>query len=131
MLQLMLKTAHTHSYHFSIDRYSFIQLSELEHCRVKKLAKAFNTAAQDSNPECSHSNSKWILCKFIKGKILYSAVSSPHDCSKHFTLYFPDRPVQSDTSSTSLGPSSHMLQLMREDCLYNYPPQSTASYSFI
>ena len=31
-------------------RYSFIQLSELEHCRVKKLAQGFNSAAQDSNP---------------------------------------------------------------------------------
>ncbi|KAK2170600.1 hypothetical protein NP493_1148g00086 [Ridgeia piscesae] len=38
-----------------------------------------------------------------KDKFLYSAVSSPQDCSKHFTLYFPDRPVQSNTSSTSLG----------------------------
>ena len=33
----------------SIARYSFIQLSELEQCRVKKLAQGFNTAAQDSN----------------------------------------------------------------------------------
>ncbi|KAK2189190.1 hypothetical protein NP493_113g00032 [Ridgeia piscesae] len=38
-----------------------------------------------------------------KGKFLYSAVSNPQDCSKHFTLYFPDRPVQLDTISTSLG----------------------------
>ena len=34
----------------SIARYSFIQLSELEQCRVKKLSQGFNTAAQDSNP---------------------------------------------------------------------------------
>ena len=34
----------------SIGRYSFIQLSELEQCRVKKLDRGFNTAAQDSNP---------------------------------------------------------------------------------
>ena len=34
----------------SIVRYSFIQLSELEQCRMKKLARGFNTAAQDSNP---------------------------------------------------------------------------------
>ena len=34
----------------SIARYSFIQLSELEQCRVKKRAQCFNTAAQDSNP---------------------------------------------------------------------------------
>ena len=34
----------------SIARYSFIQLSELEHCRVKQTAQGFNTAAQDSNP---------------------------------------------------------------------------------
>ena len=38
-----------------------------------------------------------------KGKFLYSAVSSPQDRSKRFTLYFPDRPVHSDTTSTSLG----------------------------
>ena len=31
------------------------------------------------------------------GKFLYSAVSSPQDRSKRFTLYFPDRPVHSDT----------------------------------
>ena len=36
----------------SMARYSFIQQSELEQCRVKKLAQGFNTAAQDSNP-CS------------------------------------------------------------------------------
>ena len=34
----------------SIVRYSFIQLSELEQYRVKKLARCLNTAAQDSNP---------------------------------------------------------------------------------
>ena len=34
----------------SIARYSFIQLSELEPCRVKTLAQGFNTAAQDLNP---------------------------------------------------------------------------------
>ena len=38
-----------------------------------------------------------------KGKFLYSAVSSPQDRSKRFTLYFPDRPVHSDTVSASLG----------------------------
>ena len=34
----------------SIIRYSFIQLSELEQCRVKKVAQGFNTAAHDSYP---------------------------------------------------------------------------------
>ena len=38
-----------------------------------------------------------------KGKFLYSAVSNPQDCSKRFTHYFPGRPVQSNTISTSLG----------------------------
>ena len=37
----------------SIARYSFIQLSELEQCKVKKRAQGFNTAAQDSNPKLS------------------------------------------------------------------------------
>ena len=38
-----------------------------------------------------------------QGKFLYSAVSSPQNRSKRFTLYFPDRPVHSDTISASLG----------------------------
>ena len=38
-----------------------------------------------------------------KVKFLYSAVSSPQDRSKRFTLYFPDRPVHTDTISASLG----------------------------
>ena len=46
-------------------------------------------------PECQISQSK--------GKFLYSAVSSPQDRSKHFTLYFPDRSVHSDTILASLG----------------------------
>ena len=38
-----------------------------------------------------------------KGKFIYSAVSSPLDRSKRFTLYFPDRPVHSGTILASLG----------------------------
>ena len=55
MLQLM-RDGCSYTYpSLSIARYSsFIQLSELEQCRVKKLAQGFNTAAQDSNPG-SHS----------------------------------------------------------------------------
>ena len=34
----------------SIAMYPFIQMSELEQCRVKKIAQSFTTAAQDSNP---------------------------------------------------------------------------------
>ena len=40
-----------------------------------------------------------------KRKFLYSAVSNPQDFSKRFTFYSPDRPVHSDTISTSLGSS--------------------------
>ena len=50
MLQLMHEG---YSYIYpplSIARYSFIQMSELEQCRVKKIAQGFNTATQDSNP---------------------------------------------------------------------------------
>ena len=50
MLQLMREGCSYTYPPLSIARYSFIQLSELEQCRVKKLAEAFNTAAQDSNP---------------------------------------------------------------------------------
>ena len=50
MLQLM-REGYLYTYPPpSIVRYSFIQLSELEQCRVKTLAQGFSTAAQDSNP---------------------------------------------------------------------------------
>ena len=54
MLQLMRESCSYTYPPLSIARYSFMQLSELEQCRVKKLAQGFNTAAQDSNPG-SHS----------------------------------------------------------------------------
>ena len=50
MLQIMREGCSYTYPPLSIARYSFIQLSELEQCRVKKLAQGFNTAAQDSNP---------------------------------------------------------------------------------
>ena len=59
-----------------------------------------------------------------KGKFLYSAVSSPQDRSKRFSLYF------SDTISTSLGSIQRQLQLMREGCSYTYPP-GTHLYSCV
>ena len=54
MLQLM-RAGCSYTYQpRSIARYSFIQVSELEQCKMKKPAQGFNTAAQDSNPG-SHS----------------------------------------------------------------------------
>ena len=49
MLQLMREVCSCTYPPLSIVRYSFIQLSELEQCRVKQLVQGFNTAAQDSN----------------------------------------------------------------------------------
>ena len=50
MLQLMREgCSYTYPPLFIVS-YSFKQLSELEQCRVEKLAQGFNTAAQDSNP---------------------------------------------------------------------------------
>ena len=71
-----------------------------------------------------------VICiqQVLKSKFFYSAVSNPQDCSKRFTLSFPDRPVQLDTISNSLG---SMLQLMREGCSYTCPPLFIAMYSFI
>ncbi|KAK2184487.1 hypothetical protein NP493_265g03055 [Ridgeia piscesae] len=50
MLQLMCEGYSCTYPLLSIARYSCIQLSELEQCRVKKHAQGFNTAAPDSNP---------------------------------------------------------------------------------
>ena len=46
MLQLMREGCSYTNPPLSIVRYSFTQLSELEQCRVKKLAQGFNTAAR-------------------------------------------------------------------------------------
>ena len=61
--------------------------------------------------------------------VLYSAVSSPLDRSKHFTLHPPGRPVHSGTNSTSLG----SIQPCSNYCNYSltFPPLSLARYSFI
>ena len=50
VLQLMREGCSYTYQPLSMAMYSFIQLTELEQCRVKKLAQGFNTAAQDSNP---------------------------------------------------------------------------------
>ena len=50
-----------------------------------------------SGVERRQHNKQDIIKKKGKGMVLYSAVSSPLDRSKRFTLSSPDRPVHSDT----------------------------------
>ena len=62
---------------------------------------------------------------------LYSAVSSPLDRSKRFTLFSsPCIPVHSDTNSDYIG-SILAMQQLRKDYSLTCPPLSIASYSFI
>ena len=61
-----------------------------------------NTCDCHSDSDCNGESDIYGGGDGLESKFLYSAVSSPHDCSKRFTLYFPDRPVHSDTISTSL-----------------------------
>ena len=49
MVQLMREGCLNTYPPLSTARYPFIQLGELEQCRVKNLAQGFNTTAQDSN----------------------------------------------------------------------------------
>ncbi len=63
--------------------------------------------------------------KKSKGKFLYSAVSSPQDRSKHFTLYFPDRPVHSDTIPVChrgylVGLLFREIRMKREACVCSF-----------
>ena len=58
MLQLMREGCSYTYPPLSIARYSFIQRSELEQSRGKKLAHGFNVAAQDSNPTSCSRQSK-------------------------------------------------------------------------
>ena len=68
----------------------------------------------------------------FKGSFLYSAVSSPVDRSKRFTLFAsPDRPVHSDTNSASPGSILARQQLRAKTKSLTCPPLSIARYSFI
>ena len=62
---------------------------------------------------------------------LYSAVSSPLDRSKRFTLSSLSRPVHSGTNRTSLGSILAMPQLTCNDYSLTFPPPSIVRYSFI
>ena len=64
--------------------------------------------------------------------ILYSAVSSPSDRSKRFTLFaLSDRPVHSDTDSASPGSILAMQQLRATTKSLTFLPLSIGRYSFI
>ena len=70
VLQLMRERCSYTYPPLSIARYSVIQLSELEQCRVKKLSQGFNTTAQNSNPGSRSQVSEYLyrlnlVCKKI------------------------------------------------------------------
>ena len=68
----------------------------------------------EADKQLRHTRAKWKPenCEQGKGMFLYSAVSSPLDHSKRFTLFaLPGRPVHSDTNSASLGSILAMQQL--------------------
>ena len=80
---------------------------------AKKMSIYFTTSDFKKNliSRIMISTPRWNICPpfevlnyfLLKRKFLYSAVSCPRDRSKRFTLYFPDRPVPSDSISASLG----------------------------
>ena len=52
----------------------------------------------------------WILRYKSKSKISYRAVSNPNNCSKHFALYLPGRPVQASVMMFSVRMSSSPVE---------------------
>ena len=67
-----------------------------------------------------------------KRSFLYSAVSSPLDRSKRFTLFaLPDRPVHSDTNSASPGSILARQHVRAKTKSLTFPSHSIAMYSFI
>ena len=86
--------------------------------------------AKETRYFTKHSQTIMAWLKKGKGMVLYSAVSSPLDRSKRFTLSSPGRPVHSNTNSASLG-SILAMQQLRNDYTLTFPPLSIARYSFI
>ena len=69
---------------------------------------------------------------YHKGIFLCSAVASPLDRSKRFTLFaLPDRPVHSETNAASPGSILAMQQLRAMTKSLTCPPLSMARYLFI
>ena len=95
MLHLMRESC-SHTYlPLSIARYSFIQLSELEQCRVKKLSQGFNTVAQDWNPGSRSRESETltlshcalqITCRNNNVTTLFRSRLPSSDCDMMFTV---------------------------------------------
>ena len=85
--------------------------------------------------QLKQDNRRWqTLSRYDKGKgiFLYSAVSSPFDRSKRFTLFAsPGRPVHSDTNSASPGSILARQQLRTKAKSLTFPPLSIARYAFI
>ena len=75
--------------------------SSLESILPRPQAVSHESTQQCFCTQCTDTSTR--LGRTSSGKFLYSAVSSPQYRSKRFTLYFPDRPVHSDTISASLG----------------------------
>ena len=67
----------------------------------------------------------------MSGKFLYSAVSSPQDCSKRLDFTSLADLFNQTPSQLLWEASSRMLQLIREGCSYTYPPLSIARYSLM
>ena len=63
--------------------------------------------------------------------VLYSAVSSPLDRSKRFTLSSPGRPAHSDTVLGFSWKHSSHAAITRNDYSLTFPPLSIARYSCI
>ena len=73
-----------------------------------------------------------LISKKVKVVFLYSAISSPLDRSKRFTLFaLRDRPVHSNSNSASPGSILARQQLPAKAKSLTCPPLSIARYSFI
>ena len=97
------------------------------------------TSSRATNTECTLQRvfcSQRIPFRYHLGhkskcKFLHTAVSSPQDRSKRFTLYIPDRPVHSDTISASLGSIQPYATINARSFSYTHPPLFIVRYSFI
>ena len=109
-------------------RNSPVQIQSPAQKQCKYLVKLINAISMSIQFYKSHMN-VLILGKLV---FVYSAVSSPSDCSKHFTLSAPrlGRPVHSDINSASPGNILAMQQLRAKTKSLTFPPLSISRYSF-
>ena len=101
-------------------------------CQGSKMYSAL-TSRKHWVPQCirTYHYLYFSFCLFSKGEFLYSTISNPQDCSKHFTLYSLATLFNRTSSQLLWEASSYAAINAQRLSVHKYPPMFLARYSFV